>query len=97
MTTNEISLLAWHKFKQHVDEKDLKVMEAACKEERARIVREIQRSAKAVDAGVSKPDLWQLAHYIDAMTIWPFPTELPPAVPMGKLPFNPNNHEDAPL
>jgi hypothetical protein len=42
-------------------------MEAACKEERARIVREIQRSAKAVDAGVSKPDLWQLAHYVEGM------------------------------
>lgn len=28
---------------------------------------------------------------------WPFPTELPPAVPMGKLPFNPDNFEDAPL
>jgi len=97
MTTNEISLLAWHKFKQHVDEKELKVMEAACKEERVRIVREIQRSAKAVDAGVSKPDLWQLAHYIDAMSVWPFPTELPPAAPIGKLPFNPNNFEDAPL
>ena len=97
MTTNEISLLAWHKFMQHVDEKELKVMEAACKEERARIVREIQRSAKAVDAGVSKPDLWQLAHYIDSMNTWPFPTELPPAVPIGKLPFNPANHEESPL
>ena len=31
------------------------------------------------------------------MNTWPFPTQLPPAVPMGKLPFNPNNHEDAPL
>jgi hypothetical protein len=31
------------------------------------------------------------------MNVWPFPTELPPAVPMGKLPFNPANHEDAPL
>ena len=97
MTTNEISLLAWHKFKQHVEEKDLKVMEAACKEERARIVREIQRSAKAVDAGVSKPDLWQLAHYIDSMSVWPFPTQLPPNRPVPPMPFNPNNHEDAPL
>jgi hypothetical protein len=31
------------------------------------------------------------------MNVWPFPTELPPAVPMGKLPFNPNNHEESPL
>jgi hypothetical protein len=69
MTTNEISLLAWNKFEQHVDEKELKVMEAACKEERARIVREIQRSAKAVDAGVSKPDLWKLAHYIEKVML----------------------------
>jgi len=27
---------------------------------------------------------------------WPFPTQLPPAVPVGKLPFNPDNFEDAP-
>ena len=31
------------------------------------------------------------------MTIWPFPTELPPAVPIGRLPFNPSNHEESPL
>lgn len=31
------------------------------------------------------------------MNTWPFPTKLPPAVPMGKLPFNPDNFEDAPL
>ena len=67
MTTNEISLLAWKQFHRHIEEKELKVMEAACKEERARIVREIQRNAKAVDAGVSKPDLWQLAHYVEGM------------------------------
>ena len=40
---------------------------AACNEERARIVREIERSAKAIDAGVSKPDLWALAKYIKEM------------------------------
>ena len=28
---------------------------------------------------------------------WPFPTELPPAVPIGKLPFNPNNYPESPL
>ena len=38
---------------------------AACKEERRRIVKEIRSSAKAVDAGVSKPDLWALAQYIE--------------------------------
>lgn len=26
---------------------------------------------------------------------WPFPTTLRPIKPVGKLPFNPNNHEDA--
>jgi hypothetical protein len=31
------------------------------------------------------------------MNIWPFPTQLPPAVPMGKLPFNPANYEESPL
>jgi hypothetical protein len=30
------------------------------------------------------------------MTDWPFPTELPPALPSKPIPFNPNNHEDAP-
>jgi hypothetical protein len=30
------------------------------------------------------------------MTTWPFPTELPPAQPAKPIPFNPNNHEDAP-
>ena len=29
------------------------------------------------------------------MTIWPFPTQLPPAVPVGKLPFNPDNFEES--
>ena len=30
------------------------------------------------------------------MTIWPFPTELPPAQPAKPIPFNPANYEDAP-
>ena len=30
------------------------------------------------------------------MTDWPFPTELPPALPSKPIPFNPQNHEDAP-
>ncbi len=34
---------------------------------------------------------------IFVMTIWPFPTELPPAIPMKRLPFNPENYEDSPL
>ena len=30
-------------------------------------------------------------------TNFPFPTQLPPAVPVGKLPFNPDNCEESPL
>jgi hypothetical protein len=40
---------------------------AACQEERARIVWAIERYAKAVDAGVSKPDLWTLAGLVREM------------------------------
>lgn len=69
MTTNEISLLAWQQFKRRISAEEAQIAEVACKEERARIVREIQRSAKAVDAGVSKLDLWQLAHYIDKVMV----------------------------
>jgi hypothetical protein len=29
--------------------------------------------------------------------MWPFPTQLPPAKPMEKLPFNPDNFEESPL
>lgn len=28
---------------------------------------------------------------------WPFPNELLDTTPLDKLPFNPDNHEDAPL
>ncbi len=31
------------------------------------------------------------------MSTWPFPTELPKPMPSKPVPFNPNNHEDAPL
>ena len=31
------------------------------------------------------------------MTIWPFPTELPKPMPSKRIPFNPENYEDAPL
>jgi hypothetical protein len=30
------------------------------------------------------------------MDNWPFPTELPPALPSKPIPFNPENYEDAP-
>ena len=67
MTGNEILLLCWHEFSRVPEqaERDLALM--ACKEERDRIVREIERSAKAVDAGVSQPDLWALAKLVKDM------------------------------
>lgn len=65
MTENEIRKLAWDKFRRHADGKELTLAAAVAAEERARIVREIQREAKAIDAGVSKPDLWALARYIE--------------------------------
>lgn len=30
------------------------------------------------------------------MADWPFPTKLPPSRPAQPLPFNPDNHEEAP-
>ncbi len=67
MTGNEILLLCWHEFSRVPEQTERDLALAACKEERARIVREIERSAKAVDAGVSQPDLWALAKYIKEM------------------------------
>ena len=67
MTGNEIDLLSWNKFQRHPDIVEIELALAACKEERARIIREIERCAKAVDAGVSKPDLWALAQYVEKM------------------------------
>ena len=67
MTENEIDLLSWNKFQRHPDIVEIELARAACKEERARIIREIERCAKAVDAGVSKPDLWALANLIKDM------------------------------
>ena len=67
MTGNEIDKLSWDKFQRHPDLVEVELALAACKEERARIIREIQRSAKGVDAGVSKPDLWALAKLIEDM------------------------------
>lgn len=67
MTGNEIDKLSWDKFQRHPDIVEVELALAACKEERARIIREIQRSAKGVDAGVSKPDLWMLAKLIEDM------------------------------
>lgn len=67
MTGNEIRLLAWKHFDRHPGENAIDLAVMACKEERARIVREIERSAKAVDAGVSQPDLWAMAKLVKDM------------------------------
>ena len=67
MTENEIDKLAYEKFRFHPNKSETVLALAACQEERARIVREIERSAKAVDAGVSKPDLWALLGVVREM------------------------------
>ena len=69
MTGNEIHLLSLKKFQREPDIVEIELAVAACKEERARIIREIERCAKAVDAGVSKPDLWALAQYIEKVML----------------------------
>ena len=64
MTGNEIDKMAYELFRFHPNTRELVLALAACKEERDRIVRAIEREAKAVDAGVSKPDLWALANLV---------------------------------
>jgi len=67
MTVNEIDKLAYKLFRFHPNSSELVLARAACKEERDRIVWVIMREAKAVDAGVSKPDLWALAGLVREM------------------------------
>jgi hypothetical protein len=67
MTGNEIDKMAYELFRFHPNSSELVLALAACKEERDRIVWVIMREAKAVDAGVSKPDLWVLARLVDEM------------------------------
>lgn len=67
MTGNEIDKLSWDKFQRHANMVETELALAACKEERNRIVYEIERCAKAVDAGVSKPELWSLIKLIKDM------------------------------
>jgi hypothetical protein len=67
MTVNEIDKLAYEKFRFHPNKSETMLAMTACQEERARIVRAIEREAKAVDAGVSKPDLWALAELVREM------------------------------
>jgi hypothetical protein len=62
MTGNEV-----RKIQPHADATTIQLVLAACQEERARIVWAIEREAKAVDAGVSKPDLWALSGLVREM------------------------------
>jgi len=63
MTGNEV-----RKIQPHADAATIQLALAACQEERARIVRAIEREAKAVDAGVSKPDLWVIARLVKELS-----------------------------
>jgi hypothetical protein len=67
MTGNEIDKLAYEKFRFHPNKSETMLALVACQEERARIVQAIEREAKAVDAGVSKLDLWVLAKLVKEM------------------------------
>jgi hypothetical protein len=67
MTVNEIDKLAYEKFRFHPNKSETMLAMTACQEERNRIVQAIEREAKAVDAGVSKPDLWTLAGLVREM------------------------------
>ena len=69
MTRNEINKMTWEQFKVQPDAVTLDIAAAAVKLERQRIVEEIKRSARGVDAGVSKPDLWALAQYIEKVML----------------------------
>jgi hypothetical protein len=63
MTKNEI-----RKIQPHADAATIQLAMTACQEERARIVRAIEREARAVDAGVSKPDLWVVARLVKELS-----------------------------
>ena len=67
MTPNEIRKLAWDQMRQHPTEDAIELAFLSAAEMRKRIVQEIQRSARGVDAGVSQPDLWALAKLIEDM------------------------------
>lgn len=69
MTRNEIAKMAWDQFMIHPGARTLDIAAAAAAMERQQIVEEIKRSARGVDAGVSKPDLWALAQYIEKVML----------------------------
>jgi hypothetical protein len=51
-----------------------------------------QKAITAIRTALAVPEPKGTQH----MTIWPFPLELPKPMPAKPVPFNPNNHEDAP-
>lgn len=67
MTSNEIRKLAWERLQMHPTEDAITLSLLSVNEARRRIISEIQRSARGVDAGVSQPDLWALAKLIEDM------------------------------
>lgn len=67
MTSNEIRKLAWEKMQWHPTDDAITLSLLSVNEARRRIIGEIQRSARRVDAGVSQPDLWALAKLIEDM------------------------------
>ena len=70
MTDNEIRKLSWDTFKAQPQDQDaIDLALAAAQLERQRIVAEIKRAAKQVDAKVATPDLWVLANYIEKILL----------------------------
>jgi hypothetical protein len=67
VTSNEIRILAHSRWRRIPEREEIDLALAVAFEERRRIIAEIQRSARGVDAGVSKPDLWALAKLIEDM------------------------------
>lgn len=67
MTKNEIRKLAWDRLQLHPTDDAVTLAQLSADEIRRRIVQEIRRNAKGVDAGVSKLDLWRLVKLIEDM------------------------------
>lgn len=65
MIKTEIARLAWEQFEKRPTPSELDVAMIAVKFEREHILRHIRNTAKGIDAGVAKPDLWALAQYIE--------------------------------
>jgi hypothetical protein len=65
MIRTEIARLALEQSKKYPTPSELDLAMIAVKFEREHILRHIRNTAKGVDAGVAKPDLWALAQYIE--------------------------------